>query len=348
MAIPETAFSSTGFLSSAAFTPFSAAGKDFFRPDFSGSEGDRPELFWLAHAPFIFDLIAAARPGLLVDLDADGVASEAASQKIFDQAARAAAAPTTILSGAEAEAHARVLGAINGLNLGRVASLAEAEERWALWRPRLAAGALALVPGWAERDGLSEFLARRQAEGRCCAFRHHQGLGVIALGAAPEALAALFTPVAEDFAVMDRIYDRLGQGLCDARDRGEAQRLAARVSELEALLRRLDVALAHVKQGAQQASADGRLDLALARCDALAARLGVAEAALRRPPPAPAAPQSDRLNALDLRLTKAERRITRLNWHAGVLMPLTGPIVLVTRLAARKLKKFYRARRPRR
>jgi len=43
---------------------------------------------------------------------------------------------------------------------------------------------------------------------------------------------------------------------------------------------------------------------------------------------------------MERRIAKAERRIRRLTWHTGVLMPITGPIVLILRAVTRKGRKL--------
>jgi hypothetical protein len=50
--------------------------------------------------------------------------------------------------------------------------------------------------------------------------------------------------------------------------------------------------------------------------------------------------QSAIIAEIERRLSKAERRIRRLLWHASILMPITGPFVITLRYITRKLSGF--------
>lgn len=290
---------------------------------------------WPAHAPFLGQLVAGLRPRLIVDLDGDDGASGFAEIC----AKPAALAGARVLSGAEALTECA--DPVDCLNLGNARDAEDAQRRWDLWRPRLSADAVVLVPGLsrgADSAEMHRFFLRCAGAFQAFAFTHHGGLGVVALGAPPLALATFFSPGPDSQALMNEIYDHIGQKLCAPPDAA----LERRIVELEALIRRLDGALAQLKLRASS-SDDRRDDAMRARMDALAARL---EARALAPSPPPAA--SALSPAVEARLAKAERRIARLNWHAAVLMPLTGPLVLILRYVSRKIKKIYRKWRPRR
>ena len=204
-------------------------------------------------------------------------------------------------------------------------------------------------------------------------FLHGNGLGVLALGEVPGCLRAFFDADSITATLIRAIYSRLGRSVTDAYTAARLVDIEARyqakldfsatsasldkrVSDLTNVTdqRVLDLANLADQHAAAIAklservfsdplsSASERIERRVSALEELSRKLDVAVARLKedttlvevRDGSTPGFPQIER------RLLKAERRIKRLTWHTAVLMPITGPIVIVLRFLTRRLKKF--------
>ncbi len=204
-------------------------------------------------------------------------------------------------------------------------------------------------------------------------FLHGNELGVLALGEVPGCLRAFFDADSITATLIRAIYSRLGRSVTDAYTAARLVDIEARyqakldfsatsasldkrVSDLTNVTdqRVLDLANLADQHAAAIAklservfsdplsSASERIERRVSALEELSRKLDVAVARLKedttlvevRDGSTPGFPQIER------RLLKAERRIKRLTWHTAVLMPITGPIVIVLRFLTRRLKKF--------
>ncbi len=214
------------------------------------------------HGPFLSWLIEALAPTRFVELGCGGgfsffTACQAVSRLRLPTActavdewldepdlaeavrdhneARYAAFSAVVQTSFQAAAQRFADGSVDLLHIDAGPHYATADEDFAAWRPKLSRAAVVLLHGVRGRDVASGtpglFAALSQAHPHL-AFAHGQGMGVVACGAVPPRLAPLLAASTRSWSFVQDAYAVLGQAV--------ARRW--QVSELEAELRRRDVA----------------------------------------------------------------------------------------------------------
>jgi predicted O-methyltransferase YrrM len=140
--------------------------------------------------------------------------------------------------------------------------------------------------------------------------------------------------------------------------RSLADRLDRRVVALEELARKLDVGLSQARDkldvGLSQArdkldmldvglsQAKDKLDVGLSQAREATFRAADSLSVIADRLDQHSVHTNGHLAEIDRRMAKAERRILRLRWHAAILMPLTGPFVLVFRYIWKKISPLIK------
>lgn len=223
------------------------------------------------------------------------------------------------------------------------------------WLPKLSQNAIVIFHDTNVRErnfGVWRFFLELRKRYPAFEFIHGHGLGVIAIGVIPDELSLFFGADANagTMSMIRAVYARLGRGVADAYAASRLVELEANNEATAAQIQTLQAALTNKKSEVEQlAEKLAHFDQRVAAAEQLGRRLDVGLTYVREK--LPARELDHRIAALehsgssfdaemDRRIAKAERRIRRLTWHAGVLMPITGPIVLILRAVTRKGRKL--------
>nr|WP_281493664.1 class I SAM-dependent methyltransferase [Ancylobacter koreensis] len=339
------------------------------RPSFDQVE-HLVESAWLEHAPFAFHLVAAVRPKVIVELGTHhGFSFLAFCQAIRRYSPGSLAHAVDTWQGDEHAGHygeevfeafqRRREGYADISNLVRstfsqaVGSFADGSidllhidgrhyyedvgRDFAEWLPKLSRRGVVLFHDTEVRQrdfGVWKLFEEISARYPHFNFHHGHGLGILAVGEeVPEALRVFFEADAETADLIRTAYARLGAGVSDA-FRASRRSVAPIVRPV-------------VDEDVSAPSDEmGLLKRRLAAVEEFARRLDAGQARLIERQEVED-PIVGVVVALEQRVAKAERRIARLTWHAGVLMPLTAPVVAAVQFVRRKYAKFRRRRRQR-
>lgn len=348
-------------------------------PDFlSRPSFDQPvhvlDSAWWEHAPFAFHLVAATQPKVIVELGthhgysffafcqaarryAPGSVVHAVDswqgdehagrygEEVFEAVARTQAAyadMSRLVRSTFSEALASFEdGSIDLLHIDGRHYYDDVRRDFEEWLPKLSPRGVVLFHDTEvrERDfGVWKLFGEVGATYPHFNFQHCHGLGLLAVG--PQMPPALRVFVEADAGTAQDIraaYARLGGGVRDAIRAGQLSVAAVpRTAEDKA-----------AKKAARETARQIELmERRLAAVEELSRKLDAVQARLAEKLDAED-PLAGAMVALEQRVAAVERRIGRLSWHAGVLMPLTAPVVALGQFVRRKYAKFRRRRQRR-